>query len=259
MTAARPDRPLALVTGGWRRIGAAIAQRLAGAGYDLALHAHHPHSFDPAFVETLGADGATVHPLAADLGDMAAVEGLIPAAIVAAGRAPVLLVNCASAFHDDSAQSLDAASLDLHFRVNCFAPLILTRAFATALAQAGEHGAVVQILDQRVKNPVPDQISYTLSKQALHASVRTMARALAPRVRVNAVAPGLTLPTEDYDAAQWDRLGALMPLDRLSDPADIADAVLHLATARATTGETLFVDGGAHLESFPRDFVYMSR
>ena len=86
-----------------------------------------------------------------------------------------------------------------------------------------------------------------------------MARALAPHVRVNAVAPGLTLPTDDYDAAQWDRLRALMPLDRLSSPEDIADAVLHLATARSTTGETLFVDGGAHLESFTRDFVYLSR
>jgi NAD(P)-dependent dehydrogenase (short-subunit alcohol dehydrogenase family) len=259
MTTDRPDRPLALVTGGWRRIGAAIARRLAAAGYDLALHAHHPNSFDPAFIDTLGADGATVYPLAADLADMAAVEGLIPAAIAAAARAPVLLVNCASVFQDDSAQDLAAASLELHFQVNCFAPLILTRAFAGALATCDTLGAVVHILDQRIRNPVPDQIGYTLSKQALHASVRTLARALAPQVRVNAVAPGLTLPTQDYDAAQWDRLAALMPLDRLSAPDDIADAVLHLATARATTGETLFVDGGAHLESFPRDFVYMAR
>jgi len=259
MTTVRPDRPLALVTGGWRRIGAAIAGRLAMAGYDLALHAHHAKSFDPALIEALGAAGATVHSLAADLSDTAAVEGLIPAAIAAAGRAPVVLVNCASVFHDDSAQNLDAASLELHFQVNCFAPLILTRAFAAALAGHDADGAVVQILDQRIRNPVPDQIGYTLSKQALHASVRTMARALAPRVRVNAVAPGLTLPTEDYDAAQWDRLAALMPLDRLAVPDDIADTVLHLATARAITGETIFVDGGAHLESFPRDFVYMER
>jgi NAD(P)-dependent dehydrogenase (short-subunit alcohol dehydrogenase family) len=259
MTTAQPDRPLALVTGGWRRIGAAIAARLATAGYDLALHAHHAKSFDPALAETLRADGATVHPLTADLGDRTAVEGLIPAAIAAAGTAPVVLVNCASVFHDDSVQNLDAASLERHFQVNCFAPLILTRAFAAALAARGADGAVVQILDQRIRNPVPDQIGYTLSKQALHSSVRTMARALAPHVRVNAVAPGLTLPTEDYDTAQWDRLAALMPLDRLSAPEDIADAVLHLVTARATTGETLFVDAGANLESFPRDFVYMAR
>jgi NAD(P)-dependent dehydrogenase (short-subunit alcohol dehydrogenase family) len=255
------QRPLALVTGGWRRIGAAIARRLATAGYDLALHAHHAHSFDADFGAQLGAIGAAVFPLAADLADLAAAEALMPAAITAAGRVPVLLVNCASVFRDDDARTFDAASLDLHFRVNCHTPLLLTRALAAALATSDgdAQGAVVQIIDQRVRNPVPDQISYTLSKQALHASVRTMARALAPRVRVNAVAPGLTLPTQDYDAGQWDRLAALMPLDRLSHPEDIADAVLHLATARATTGETLFVDGGAHLESYPRDFVYLSR
>lgn len=251
------DRPLALITGGWRRIGAAIATRLASAGYDLGLHAHHSSSFDDEFSTQLGVLGAAVFPLAADLADFAAVETLIPAAITAAGRVPVLLVNCASLFRDDSVQSFDADSLELHFRVNCHTPLLLTRALAAALG--GNEGAVVQIIDQRVRNPVPDQISYTLSKQALHASVRTMARALAPNVRVNAVAPGLTLPTEDYDLAQWDRLAGLMPLERLSSPEDIADAVLHLAKARTTTGETLFVDAGAHLESFPRDFIHLSR
>ncbi|MFX8929946.1 SDR family NAD(P)-dependent oxidoreductase, partial [Acinetobacter baumannii] len=91
-----------------------------------------------------------------------------------------------------------------HLRVNLSAPVLLTRGFADALGDAP--GAVVQILDQRVQNPVPDQLSYSLSKQALHAAVRTLARALAPRVRVNGVAPGLTLPTSDYDADQWRRL-----------------------------------------------------
>jgi NAD(P)-dependent dehydrogenase (short-subunit alcohol dehydrogenase family) len=253
-----PGRPFALITGGWRRIGGAIARRLARAGYDLALHAHHAHSFDPDFTAELGGHGAAVHPLAADLSDMAAVESLIPQAIAAAGRAPVLLVNCASLFVDDRAATLDPALLEMHFRVNVQAPLILTRALAAAVAEAGVEGAVVQILDQRVRNPVPDQISYTLSKQALHASVRTMARALAPRVRVNAVAPGLTLPTDEYDARQWQRLEAMMPLERLSGPEDIADTVLHLAQARAVTGQTVFVDGGAHLESFPRDFLYLA-
>lgn len=250
-------RPLALVTGGWRRIGAAIAEALARAGHDLVLHAHHARSFDADLAARLGTLGATVHALAADLGDPAAVEALVPQAVALAGRVPVVLVNCASAFADDGPLDFDAAGLEKHFRVNTFAPLILTRAFAAALGE-GE-GSVVQILDQRITNPVPDQISYTLSKQALHASVRTMARGLAPRVRVNAVAPGLTLPTDDYSDEQWVRLADLMPLDRLSAPEDIAGAVLHLIGARATTGVTLFVDGGAHLESYPRDFVYMAR
>ena len=253
------QRPLALITGGWRRVGGAIAERLAAAGYDLALHAHSAKSFDADFTAHLVGQGAAVFPLDADLSDLAAVEELLPAAISAAGRVPALLVNCASVFHEDTALTFDAASLDAHFVVNCHAPLILTRALATALAACDGQGAVVQIVDQRVNNPVPDQISYTLSKQALHASVKTMARALAPRVRVNAVAPGLTLPTEDYDDAQWERLAALMPLDRLSRPEDIADAVLHLAGAQATTGQTVFVDAGAHLEAYARDFLYLAR
>lgn len=251
-------RPLALVTGGWRRIGAEIARTLARHGHDLALHAHHAHSHDRAFADELAALGAAVYPLAADLADLAAVEALIPAAAQAAGRVPCVLVNCASLFSDDDAASCDPATLEAHFRVNCHAPVLLTRALAAALG-ADARGAVVQIVDQRVVNPVPDQFSYTLSKQALHASVRTMARALAPRVRVNAVAPGLILPTADYDAAQWQRLGALMPLRHLPSPADIAAAVLHLVEAPAITGQTVFVDAGAHLESYPRDFVYLAR
>ncbi len=253
------DRPCALITGGWRRIGAAIAERFAIAGYDLVLHGHSANSHDADFAARLSAHGGTVYALVADLGDPAAVEALMPAAIALAGRVPVVLVNCASVFHDDGPLTFDAAGLALHFQVNCQAPLVLTRALATALADCSMHGAVVQIIDQRVQNPVPDQISYTLSKQALHASVRTMARALAPRVRVNAVAPGLTLPTDDYAPAQWDRLAGVMPLGRLSRPEDIADAVLYLASAEATTGQTVFVDGGAHLEAYPRDFIYLAR
>lgn len=250
-------RPLALVTGGWRRIGAAIARKLAADGWDLALHAHHAESCDSSFADELRGLGAAVHPLAADLNDPSCVAMLVDDAISQAGRAPALLVNCASVFHDDTIATLAADELAHTFRVNLFAPLLLTRAFADALG-AGE-GCVVHILDQRVANPVPDQLSYTLSKQALHASVRTLARALAPHIRVNGVAPGLTLPTDNYDADQWQRLEALMPLQRLSSPEEIAAAVHYLATAKTVSGQTIFVDAGAHLESFPRDFVYLAK
>jgi NAD(P)-dependent dehydrogenase (short-subunit alcohol dehydrogenase family) len=171
-----------------------------------------------------------------------------------AGRAPTLLVNCAALFREDTILSVTGAMLEEHMAVNLAAPVLLTRALADLTSEAA---AVVHILDQRVINPVPDQLSYTLSKQALHAAVRTLARSLAPRIRVNAVAPGLTLPTPDYSAAQWARLTALMPLERLAAPEEIAEAVLFLAQARAVTGQTIFVDGGAHLESFARDFVYL--
>lgn len=252
-------RPLALVTGGWRRIGAAIARALATAGWDLALHAHSATKFDHTFADELAGLGATVFSLTADLADAEAARRLPAEAMARAGRAPALLVNCAALFREDSAATVTAAMLDEHLAVNLTAPVLLTRALAELAANqtSGGDAAVVHILDQRVINPVPDQLSYTLSKQALHAAVRTLARSLAPRVRVNAVAPGLTLPTPDYTEEQWLRLMALMPLERLASPGEIADAVVFLAQARSITGQTIFVDGGAHLESFARDFVYL--
>lgn len=251
---AEAARPLALVTGGWRRIGAAIARALAIAGWDLALHAHSAATFEQSFADELTQLGAAVYPLAADLSDSQAVARLPAEAMALAGRAPTLLVNCAALFREDSVATVTAGMLEEHLAVNLAAPVLLTRALADL---TGEDAAVVHILDQRVLNPVPDQLSYTLSKQALHAAVRTLARSLAPRVRVNAVAPGLTLPTPDYSEEQWLRLTALMPLERLASPGEISEAVLFLAQARAVTGQTIFVDGGAHLESFARDFVYL--
>lgn len=250
-------RPLALVTGGWRRIGAAIASGLAADGWDLALHAHHRDAFDPNLAATLAQVGGTIHGISGDLIEDGAPEMIVREAVNAFGRAPSLLVNSASIFRDDRLATLTAESLDAHLRTNLYAPLLLTQAFAAALGEA--QGSVVMLLDSRVRNPVPDQLSYSLSKQALHASLRNLARDLAPRIRVNGVAPGLVLPTDDYNDAQWLRLTGLMPLERLASPADIAAAVVYLARAEAVTGQTLFVDAGANLEAFPRDFVYMGR
>ena len=249
-------RPLALVTGGWRRIGAAIARRLAADGWDLALHAHHGDAFDAEFATELEASGAQVRGFAGDLTD-ADFPARLLREVEAASGAPGLLVNSASIFRDDRLATLTAGSLDAHFRTNLYAPLLLTQAFAATLGDA--QGSVVMLLDQRVRNPGPDQLAYSLSKQALHASVRTLARDLAPRIRVNGVAPGLVLPTADYDDAQWERLAALMPLERLPTPDQIADAVAWLARAEAVTGQTIFVDAGANLEAYPRDFVYLGR
>lgn len=251
------SRPLALVTGGWKRIGGAIARKLATEGWDLALHAHRVATFDAEFKAQLEWLGAAVYPIVGNLEDPAFLPHLMAEVATLAGRSPDLLVNCASLFHDDRADTITSAELEQHFRVNMFAPLLLTRAFAEALGERS--GSVVNILDQRVTNPVPDQISYTLSKQALYASVRTLARAMAPRVRINGVAPGLILPTSDYDAEQWQRLEGIMPLKHLPGADEIADAVHYLAQARSVTGQTIFVDAGANLESYPRDFVYMEK
>jgi NAD(P)-dependent dehydrogenase (short-subunit alcohol dehydrogenase family) len=248
---------LALVTGGLHRVGAAIAARLAAAGYDLALHAHRRGDPDPAL-----ADAIRAHRVESDVfpGDLAAEEldSLIAQVKARFGRAPDALINSASIITEGRWADLSREELTRHLDVNFIAPVLLTRAFAAALAE-GQRGVVVNLLDQRLRNPPIDQAAYTASKLALGSVTRAMARAFAPRVRINAVAPGMTLPGDDYGAEQWQRLSAAMPLERNSAPEDIAEAVAYLLGARAVTGQILFVDGGANLESFTRDFVHMKR
>lgn len=228
--------------------------RLAGAGHDVALHASQPGDPDPAVIAAIAATGARVEAFAADLADPAAVRGLIGAVAGRFGRRVDLLVNNASCFHADDDTHPSPESLTAHFAVNAAAPFVL----ATELAAQGGQ-AVVNILDQRIAHPHRDQLAYTLSKQALAEATRTLALALAPAVRVNAVAPGLTLATDDYLSDQLERLAAMMPLERLPTVDQVADAVLFLGSAGASTGQTIFVDGGAGLVRFERDFVHLAR
>jgi pteridine reductase len=248
------SRPLALVTGGVRRLGAAIALRLAQADYDLALSSHGDGVLEPELADTVKA--VEWRHFSSDLADPANAVFLIADVVRHFGRAPDLLVNNAAMFGQDDWQAMDVASLEAHFRLNLFSPLLL----AKALVQAAGHVAqpsIVHIIDQRVVNPNGDQLSYTLSKQALAASVRSMAVALGRRARVNGVAPGLVIPTVDYEAAQMTALAHAMPLGALPDARGVADAVLYLAGAAHVTGQLIFVDGGANLKSFPRDFLHL--
>jgi NAD(P)-dependent dehydrogenase (short-subunit alcohol dehydrogenase family) len=245
---------LALVTGGLHRVGAAIAARLAAAGYDLALHGHRMGDPDPSLSESLRETGVRSAVFAADLG----VESLVDRVKAHFGRAPDALVNSASIISEGQWPDLTRAELARHLDVNFVAPMLLTTAFARALA-SDQPGAVVNIIDQRVTNPPVDQAAYTASKLALASVTRVMARAFAPGVRVNAIAPGNTLPGDAYQEAQWQRLAEIMPLRRNSAPEDIAEGVAYLLAARSVTGQTLFVDGGANLESYERDFLHMLR
>lgn len=257
MTGDVATRPLALVTGSCRRLGAHIAARLGAAGYALALHASGDGDAGPELLAHLEAAGVPYFHFAADLTDPKAVDGLLPAVAAHFGRSVDLLVNNASCFCAGDAAMPGMEALVRHFAVNAAAPFALAGALAAQAGPAG--GCVVNILDQRIVQPPADQLAYSVSKQALAEITRTLAFALAPRVRVNGVAPGLTLPTPEYTAEQVARLGAMMPLGRLPDPDDVADAVLFLAGARATTGQLLFVDGGANLRRFDRDFVHLGR
>jgi NAD(P)-dependent dehydrogenase (short-subunit alcohol dehydrogenase family) len=248
---------LALVTGGLHRVGAAISARLAREGYALAIHKRSPGEADPVLAEALAETAAVSHRFAADLADPAAVDALVPAVIDKFGRAPDLLVNNAALFAEGEWTDLSAAALAKMMQVNLSAPVMLTKALVAA--SEGKRPAIVNIVDQRVVHPVPDQIAYSLSKSALWQATATLAVAFGGRARVNAVAPGLTMATEDYSAAQVGRLAKRMPLGALPTPAQVADAVVYLARAEAVTGQTIFVDGGAHLAPLGRDFVALER
>jgi len=249
---------LALITGGFRRLGAAIASRLAAEGWSLALHCRTEREPEGDLAAMLTAMRTDWHGFAADLADNEAVSGMMEHVVQHFGEPPQLLVNNAAAFEWDDAASVTGASLTMHHAINAVAPVLLATSLAKAMRD-DQRASVVNILDQRVRHPGGDQLSYTLSKQTLAGATETLARALAPKVRVNGVAPGLTIPTEDYLPAQMLALEQAMPLGLLPEPDDIADAVLWLASAQATTGQTLFVDGGASLKSWDRDFVFLGR
>ena len=250
------NAPLAIVTGGKRRLGAQIAARLAGAGYALALVSHVDKAPEADLLAVLNQHQSDWQAFVHDLSDPRHAASLIEAVSTRFGREPDLLVNNAAMFGQDDWASMDAASLGAHFGLNLFTPLLLAQALVQA---AGDNArpAIVNILDQRIVNPHGDQLSYTLSKQALAASVRSLAVAFGGRARINGVAPGLVISTDDYSAAQEQRLAGMMPLGALPSPTGVADAVLYLAEAKDVTGQIIFVDGGAHLKSFDRDFMYL--
>ncbi len=238
----------ALVTGGARRIGCAIVRALAGAGYAVAIHAHRSLEAAQELAAEIAAAGGTAAVVSADLADHDDVAGLVAAAAAAVGPL-TLLVNNASVFEPDGIGHLDRARFDLHYAVNVRAPVFLAEAFAAQAAALpdGVDASIVNLLDQRIFKSTPNYLSYGLAKHALYAATTTLAQALAPRVRVNAVAPGPALPNTRQDAETFARLSRAMPLGRGPSPEEIAEAVLFLAGARSVTGQTIAVDGGQRL------------
>jgi NAD(P)-dependent dehydrogenase (short-subunit alcohol dehydrogenase family) len=237
--------PAALVTGAGRRIGGAIARALHQAGYAVAIHARASMAQAEALRDEIARAGGRAAVVRADLADAAAVAGLVPAAAAAIGPL-TLLVNNAASFEPDEIGALDAARFDRQLAVNLRAPLFLGEAFA-AQAQGDADASIVNILDQRVFKLTPHFVSYTLAKSALHAATRMLAQALAPRVRVNAIAPGPTVQSLRQQPEDFARQAAAVPLGRGPGMDEIAAAVLYLAGARSITGVTLAVDGGQHL------------
>jgi NAD(P)-dependent dehydrogenase (short-subunit alcohol dehydrogenase family) len=237
---------VALVTGGARRIGRAIALALARNGYAVAVHARRSRAQAEALTGEIADAGGRAVAIYGDLADHDDVRRLVPQAAAAFG-ALTLLVNNAGEFEPDEIVDLQPAGFDRHVAVNLRAPLFLAQAFA-AQVPAGADAAIVNLTDQRVFKLTPKFFSYTLTKSALTTATVTLAQALAPRIRVNAVAPGPTLASPRQDAAAFAHQATALPLQRGPSPEDIADAVLYLAGAKAVTGQTIAVDGGQHLD-----------
>jgi pteridine reductase len=242
-------RPVALVTGAARRLGAAIARRLHAAGYDLALHYRHSAADMSALVAQMEAERpGSVLALQADLAEYDRLPELVAHTVGRYGRLDAL-VNNASAFSPTPLGTITPADWDAQFLINARAPLVLAQAAAPHLKAA--RGAIVNLVDIYAERPLRDHVVYCMSKAALVAATRALALELAPEVRVNAIAPGAILwPEEGKAESAKSALLARTPLARTGSEDDIADAVLWLLQgAGYTTGHVLPVEGGRLLHS----------
>lgn len=237
---------IAVVTGAAKRIGRAIALDLARHGWRVAITWHSSADEAAQTVRDIEAAGTRGLAIQADLTDEAQVEAVMPQAAEGLGGPVSLLVNNASAFRMDTVATATRASWDEHLETNLRAPLVLTQALARQLP-ADWPGNVVNMLDQRVWNPTPYFLSYTVAKIGLWTLTRTLAQALAPKIRVNGIGPGPTLrsdrQSEEHFAQQWDAV----PLRRSTSPQEICDAIRFILSAPAMTGQMIALDGGEHL------------
>ncbi len=243
----------ALITGGARRIGRAIALTLAAHGWDIAVHYGTSHDDAEALVGEIRRRDRRAAAIPADLTREAEVATLVPRAADTVGPLS-LLVNNASAFDRDDVLNVTRASWDRHLETNLRAPFVLMQEFARQLP-AGAEGSVVNILDERVWNLTPYFTSYTVSKAALWTLTQTMALALAPRIRVNGIGPGPTLPSPRQSDEQFRQQVELLPLRRGTTPDEIARTVMFILESPAMTGQMIALDGGQHLNWAPTSRV----
>ena len=235
----------ALVTGAARRIGRAIALDLAAHGWAVAVHHNRSTEAAEELVRQIDADGGRAVALAADLARETESAGLVARATEALGPLGCL-VNSASRFERDEIGGVTRESWDSHLEPNLRAPLILAQDFAKALPP-DRGGVIINLLDERVWNLTPHFSSSTVSKSALWTLTRTLALALAPRIRVNGIGPGPTLPSARQSAEQFARQSASLPLGRGTNPEEICQAIQFLLAAGSVTGQMIALDGGQHL------------
>lgn len=250
------QRSVALVTGASRRVGREIALELARAGHDIAIHSHQADRDAEEACELVRATGRRCGLFRADFADEAATAALVPEVLEEFGRLDSVVHN-ASLFVYDDVQTLSYGNLGAHACVNAGSAVLLARALHAHLQSRAGRGSLVLLLDQRLWNPNPDYLSYTLSKSALEMLTRLLAKALAPALRVVGVAPGLTLGSALIDEEQLARLAALSLTGQTIRTTEIADAVVFAVRNGALTGSTLMIDAGYHLQPMARDFPFL--
>ena len=251
------SRPVVLVTGAAKRVGRSIALDLGSNGFDVAVHYRASAAEADEVVVELTRLGVAAAAFGVDLSSEAACRALVPDVVARFGRLDAI-VNNASTFEYDTVETFGYAATERHWRANTGPPIVLAGALHRHLGARGATGCVVNLLDQKLWNPNPDHLSYTLSKAALQAATVALAQALAPTVRVCGVAPGVTLPSGPMSIERFEAARRMTPLERSSTPADIASAVRFLIGAPAITGTTLLVDGGQHLAGQSRDVLFLS-
>lgn len=232
----------ALITGAAKRIGRATSLLLAGNGANVALHYNKSEKTAQDLAEEVRSLGVKACAVRADLADRSQAMELVKKTVSVAGELHIL-VNNASVFTKNRIDDFDGRDLDLHVQVNAFSPLLLSRSFAR---EAGD-GVIVNLLDSKIAGVDSEHAAYHLSKRMLLEITRMLALELAPRIRVNAVAPGLVLPPPGEDESYLERNKNTVPLERYGSAEDVAAAVMYLASSEFVTGQVIYVDGGRHL------------
>lgn len=252
-----------IVTGAARRLGREIALGMAHAGWDVVVHYRHSGKEALQTVRDIESLSRRSVALKADLDRPAELEAFFHEAVLFAPDVSCL-VNSASRFEFDRPETVTAEAIALHMQSNLIAPVLLTRLLHAHLKSrhsvgADPAGSVIHLLDQKLANPNPDFYAYTLSKSALQEAVRLSAMAFAPVLRVVGLSPGITLPSANQTEKEFSATHVMTPLGASSRPAEIAQAVVYLAQARAVTGTVLVADGGQHLIARPRDVMMSTR
>ena len=246
--------PSVLMTGGAKRIGAVMARAFAASGWHVVIHYGRSRSD----AELLAASLPSARAVQCNLADAGAAAAMIESLAGELDNWP-LLINCAAVFGEDTAARIDHAVFVETMAVNVEAPVRMAQAFLTqARAEGGRR--VIQVLDMKIANPNPDFFSYTMSKNALAASVKTLAMATSGVAdRIYGLAPGALLPSHDQQPNEHSSSGTMNLLARITAPEELAEAALFLSQGWLASGETLFVDSGQHLMSQPRDVIYLAR